>query len=854
MRKRKFLKRLLSLSAVCLMALQYVAPVHALDQSIFDVKVEGDGIAKIKESDNEYEVDKDNPLSLKLDVGTEVHLQIDSQKDLTISSITLNDTAMYDFDGGSSYEHDFTIEKSNAELVISFDKGSVSNTTSKEKDGLDQPKIRAKRGDSGGAGGGSGSGGAATNDVGVQWTIWDHNDNGWGLAGSESNPNTGAVFSAIDSMGIVIEQQYVPRWQTDQKVRNALVDAISQCRTNYRNTYGTEQGFKPRIVAVGVGYGIGTRRYYNASTQVIESLWIDAWNNASQNRNLTLYHAGQPYKVDSRFHNGSQSLTGFALNQLAGKDNIRIIVLDETQPAPPYGKVKIKKVSSKPEFTTNNSCYGTFEGAQYGLYSDSSATKRVGLLTLKANGESNTVENIKQGKYYIKEIKAPEGYALDPTIYPIEVKAGETASKQFEDTPQSDPVGIILGKVDLETDLNKPQGSATLENAEFTVKFYKGFYDTDPAKQGVRAERIWVLRTDEDGYTKLSKNYVISGDDFYYNGNSDPTLPLGTITIQETKAPEGYYINDEVFVRQIKADGTSELVETYNQPKVPEQVINLDLRKVQDPKGNVSETIPNAVFTHTKPDGTQEDLITDQDGVIHLTGLETGKHVLKEKSVMAGYEINKNKIEFNVISGKGVEIQNLDSSMTVTSGYGDNKLDKRIDVQDKVSDYSLQITKLNDHKKLLDGAEFTLYSDPECRNAIDTQTTKNGVLKFEHLKDREIYYFKETKAPKGYRVPKTNNQEHVYKLYVEAIPVKGQFDFWVDDVKYTVNQTNTENMVYLNGSFGNHVVNVKVINPVGKKLPATGSNKTMIFTGTGLLVMITALLTMKLRKDKKYEK
>ncbi len=95
----------------------------------------------------------------------------------------------------------------------------------------------------------------------------------------------------------------------------------------------------------------------------------------------------------------------------------------------------------------------------------------------------------------------------------------------------------MLGKVDKETNKNKPQGSASLANAEFTVKYYKGLYDSDPAKSGQTPARSWVLKTDSDGYCDLSDGYKVSGDDFYLTSKGDTTLPIGTITIQETKAP-----------------------------------------------------------------------------------------------------------------------------------------------------------------------------------------------------------------------------------------------------------------------------------------------------------------------------
>ena len=48
----------------------------------------------------------------------------------------------------------------------------------------------------------------------------------------------------------------------------------------------------------------------------------------------------------------------------------------------------------------------------------------------------------------------------------------------------------------------------------------------------------------------LHPDYLVSGDAFYYNSaGTIVTLPLGTVTIQETKAPEGYLINNELFIR-----------------------------------------------------------------------------------------------------------------------------------------------------------------------------------------------------------------------------------------------------------------------------------------------------------------
>ena len=504
----------------------------------------------------------------------------------------------------------------------------------------------------------------------------------------------------------------------------------------------------------------------------------------------------------------------------------------------PTGSLQISKVSANPDITSGNSCYN-LEGAQYGLYTDAGATNQINTLTIGADGWSNKVDGLTAGTYYIKEIKAPQGYALDPTIYSIQVDGGTTATKELKDLPQSDPVGILLGKIDKETNANKPQGSASLADAQFTVKYYKGLYDSDPAKQGISPARTWIFKTNENGFAYFSDAFKVSGDEFYYNGSSAPTIPVGTITIQETKAPEGYYINNEVFVRQITSEGTAENVSTYNEPKVPEQVIKFRIHKIQE-DSNVA--IDGAVFRHTKPDGSTEELTTDDKGNIEIVGLETGKHTLQEISVMDGYEINPTKVEFEVKSGGEIVILTdlTDTGISTVKETDGNTL---VTVTDEVSPFDFKIVKINDHDKMLDGAEFTLYSDPECTQVVDVQTTKDGTLTFETLEDRTNYYFKETKAPQGYRIPidPLTKQPHVYRVYVESTPAQGKFNFWIDNVMYTVNNTNPDDAIHLEGTKKDRVISVEIVNYVGLKLPETGSNATLFLVIAGLGLMSFAL-------------
>lgn len=524
------------------------------------------------------------------------------------------------------------------------------------------------------------------------------------------------------------------------------------------------------------------------------------------------------------------------------------------------GKLCIKKTSANPAITDNNPCY-SLQGAEYGVYkteADAKANKnKVNTLTIgkydsseKYKDWSNEIE-LDAGTYYLKETKNPKGYALNNSVVSVVVKANESSwigsNGEFKDYPQSDPFSVVLGKVDKETNKNKPQGSASLEGAEFTIKYYKGLYDEDPAKLGQTPARSWVLKTDNNGFTYLDSDYKVSGDDFYMFGNI-ATIPVGTITIQETKSPTGYFVNNEVFVRKIEANGTDQYVSTYNQPKVLEKVIKFDIKKVQ-----VGTTTPvsGAVFLHTKPDGTTESLTTDEKGEITITGLETGIHKIKESKAPDGYQLNTNEVVFEVEAGTGKIKFTSDSNSLVTQGFEDSG-DGYATFADMVNPFDLKITKTNEHGKVLKGAEFTLYSDKDCTKVVDTQVSdENGVLSFKDLKVETTYYFKETKAPKGYRIPvDENGNAYVHSVYVKSVPQNNTFDFTVDNAMY--NTSNTTGTVHLEGTKKDRVVAVSITNKTTQLLPETGSNGTIILLGLGCAIIAFALY--KSKKDKMISK
>lgn len=515
----------------------------------------------------------------------------------------------------------------------------------------------------------------------------------------------------------------------------------------------------------------------------------------------------------------------------------------------PKGSLQISKSSADPSITNGNNYY-SIVGAEYGVYTGSNATGHVATLVIGSNGWSQEI-SLDAGTYYIKETKAPKGYALDNNIYSITVASGSKATRNFTDRPQTDPVSIILNKVDSDTGNASPQGKGTLADAQFTIKFYGGEYNdgVNPGELGVNPTKTWILKTDSNGRCRLNDSYKVSGDSFWYNSQGIPTLPLGTLTIQETKAPIGYKINSEIFVRRITPNGTAEGVDTYNEPIVKEDVLEFKIKKIQS---GTSTLIPNAKFKHSLPDGSIEDLQTGSNGEVVIRGLTQGIHKIVEFEAPEGYEVNKNEFVFEVKSDNTINV--ISNTTNMGMSYSEFEGDGILTVNDDVKPFSIRLIKVNDKGAVLEGAEFTLYSDSACNNAVETQVSDgNGNLKFLNLKPGTKYYMKETKAPEGYRIPvDIFGKVHVYEIYVESTPVNNVFDYYIDGVKYTVNDTDSNKDVYLAGTKSDREVNIKVVNTIGMKLPKTGSwlMIPILLIGVGLMSYSVFSNKKKMKVDK----
>ena len=442
------------------------------------------------------------------------------------------------------------------------------------------------------------------------------------------------------------------------------------------------------------------------------------------------------------------------------------------------GSLELIKSSANQTITNGNSCY-SLKGAVYGLYQNGVEIARK---TTDVNGYAK-FENVTAGNYDLKEITPPKGYALDKTTYPVTINSSQTTRVDVKDYPQSDPVSILLGKVDKDTTQNMPQGSASLEGAEFTIKYYAVYSDKDPAESGKKPIRTWVMKTDERGFTRLGEKYKVSGDEFF-KLKGVVTLPLGTITIQETKAPKGYLLNEEIFVRQIIPTGSGEQVETYNMPTIKEEVIRGDVQLVKygesndepgDSGADIKKPLKDIKFHLTsKTNGDVYTIITDENGFASTKqfgnsergNLPFDTYTVTEESPYPEYDII---VPFEVtVDEEGKTYSYILRNDTVDAPLSVQKVDKETGKVIPIAGAQFQI--LDENKK-----PITMEVHYPTPMVIDTfETDANGSFTLPEKLEHGSYYLHETKAPEG------------YLLGVEDIPfvVDQEFD-WENPLSIT---------------------------------------------------------------------
>ena len=378
----------------------------------------------------------------------------------------------------------------------------------------------------------------------------------------------------------------------------------------------------------------------------------------------------------------------------------------------PTGTVSLSKTSANTGITSGNSCY-SLAGAVYGIYSDAGCSAQVTTLTTDAGGNAAAV-SLNAGTYYYKELTAPAGYALDSSVQSFTVTAGQNTALSVSDTPTNDPAMITLNKVDSETG-DMVQGGASLAGAQFTVNYYDGYYNN--SNLPANPTRSWIIQTKEittKGGNKvyravLSNDYFVAGDALY-SASGINTLPLGTISIEETKAPEGYSLEGAYL--QVGGTGTK-ITGKY----VAQITQNGNLAQLKG--GNtfkVSDKIKRGDFKLTKIDTDNQNRMSDIPFRVTCKG--TGEsHIIKtDENGYFSSESSWNAHSKNTNGGGAYD------GLWFSSADGSAKVDDSVGAM-PYGDYTLEeLSCENNRGKILYKGEFSIRRD---KVTVDIGTIEN---------------------------------------------------------------------------------------------------------------------------------
>lgn len=399
-------------------------------------------------------------------------------------------------------------------------------------------------------------------------------------------------------------------------------------------------------------------------------------------RGLTLYDCTQEQAdlawalaQEAHTHDGEAGswdhVAKFWVSPNGGRQNIIAI--------PPYGSLTVTKQSAETLVSVSGTGY-SLEGAEFGLYLDQACTQEVESFTTDAEGNGQT-GLVAEGTYYLKEKKAPKGFLVSQDVLKIAMAGGQEIHTEVPEQPRYSVPDILIKKQDAETG-GETEGDATFEGAEFTAKFYPEGTDTSGTP-----ERTWTIRCDADGTARLDDAHKVSGDDWYRKQDGTIVLPLGTLVVEETKAPSGYRLpgNSRQEFR-IAADDSAPTGATILQPATVEEEVMRGGIAVQKVDAESKSASPNgkavlsgAVFeivnasrhavvvggTSYAPGAAVTTIETDSTGraATAADALPFGTYTVHETKAPEGYLLNSDweKTVSITEDGKILELQGDDA-------------------------------------------------------------------------------------------------------------------------------------------------------------------------------------------------
>ena len=403
--------------------------------------------------------------------------------------------------------------------------------------------------------------------------------------------------------------------------------------------------------------------------------------------------------------------------------------------------------------TKTGSANKPLQGAVFGLYKDADAAEKpIDTQQTDKNGEA-LFADLEAGPYYVKEIAAPNGYALDETIRPFTIGGNDAWDVKTDIENSLKQYTLKLTK--------KGDDGKLLQGVEFTL-----------SGNGISSI---TKSSDEDGVVKFEG------------------LPFGRYTIAETKAPQGYVPAGSINV-EVKGDGSNGSVIQVG------DVINKRTKLTVTKFAEDGKTaLPGAKFViksadgkYVKVDGTsfasfadkKEDataIVTGENGTFTLEYLPLGKYVLEEIEAPEGYMI--------VTASKDFEIKNSET---------------RVSINNTKIKTGLKIVKTDENGKLLEGIRFVLKdSGGQAVQASGSggkyTYTGRGDTGTEFTTDGRgeifvsgllwgTYYLSETNAPKGMvgikdQIVEVDAENHnkTIELKLENRSEKGKIEFTKTD-------------------------------------------------------------------------
>lgn len=289
------------------------------------------------------------------------------------------------------------------------------------------------------------------------------------------------------------------------------------------------------------------------------------------------------------------------------------------------GGITLTKRSADAAITEGNGCY-ELQGATYGVFESRedaeahSGDRAIRTMSTDSEGLAKTERDIDPGDYFVAELAASQGYALDAKVYPVTVEAGAVATVNIgqgyvEETPQTNPVELWVQKRDAESADGTALGAGSLANMEFTINYYDGYYDASNLPD--TPTRIWIVSTDETGKAWADDEHQVGGDEYYRLADGRVTIPLGTVSITETRAPAGYLIdNASPIVVQVESEGTGETMHGYEAPSVSDHVIRGDFSFSKVAEGTEQRLASVPFLVMSKTTGEKHVIVTDANGTV----------------------------------------------------------------------------------------------------------------------------------------------------------------------------------------------------------------------------------------------